>query len=441
MNTSFRDRLAFFSAIALGLGVSTGHSAGIIAAAGMPLACLAPGKRRAAFHSAFAYYFAGLWPILPGLNRYFRQSETLFIPLVVWIVGAILLSVPWTLAWTSHVSLHSLWRVPLAHLVTIVPPLGIIGVASPLTAAGYLFPGSSWLGLGAIALLPAVFLSTPPVDIRRRWVIRCSAIGFCLAVAIGGRVFHRGDVEPPRGWVAVNTHFGDVSEPFRDFMAARSIQQQAAASSARVLVFPEFVVPRWSASTEAFWRESLDTCRIRGQVLAIGAGLPARAALPGNDPERLSNLRSYDFAAAIDALRADTPSRFHSRAIPQYRVVQRPVTIDNTLVVIGAESATYYQRIPVPIGMWRPLTGTGVPLRLAASGILSLDHQRAAVLICYEQMLTFPILASMLQHPTVIVGISNTFWVDGTTIPRYQATAVRGWARLFGLPYLLAVNS
>jgi apolipoprotein N-acyltransferase len=75
------------------------------------------------------------------------------------------------------------------------------------------------------------------------------------------------------------------------------------------------------------------------------------------------------------------------------------------------------------------------------TGVLAIDHQRAAVLICYEQLLTFPILVSMLQRPTVIIGISNTFWVDGTPIPRYQAAAVRGWARLFHLPYFLAVNS
>jgi apolipoprotein N-acyltransferase len=77
--------------------------------------------------------------------------------------------------------------------------------------------------------------------------------------------------------------------------------------------------------------------------------------------------------------------------------------------------------------MWRPFTRISVPLRLSAPGILEIDHERAAVLICYEQLLTFPILASMLQHPTVIVGISNTFWVGHTTIPRYQATALRGW--------------
>jgi hypothetical protein len=56
-------------------------------------------------------------------------------------------------------------------------------------------------------------------------------------------------------------------------------------------------------------------------------------------------------------------------------------------------------------------------------------------------MLTLPILASVMAHPTVIVGINNTFWVDHTTIPRYQATALRGWAKLFHVPYFLAVNS
>ena len=63
------------------------------------------------------------------------------------------------------------------------------------------------------------------------------------------------------------------------------------------------------------------------------------------------------------------------------------------------------------------------------------------MLICYEQLLTFPILTSLLEHPVVIVGISNTFWVDRTTIPVYEANAVRSWAKLFRLPYLLATNS
>ena len=116
-------------------------------------------------------------------------------------------------------------------------------------------------------------------------------------------------------------------------------------------------------------------------------------------------------------------------------------SFDNTLLILGAESSTFYQRVPVPIGMWQPFGKHGVPLRLNAPASVRIDGQRVAVLICYEQILTYPILASMLQRPTVLVGISNTFWFAGTPIPRYQASAVRAWAKLFRVPYLLAVNS
>jgi hypothetical protein len=147
MNTVFRNRFSFWSAIAMGFGVSTGYPLGIIAAAGTPLVCLTPGTRKAAFRSTLGYYVAATWPMVPGLDRYSGQSATSLIPIAMWVLAAILLSVPWTIAWTSDRPFDCLWRVPLALLATIVPPLGVIGLASPLTAAGYLFPerlGSAW---------------------------------------------------------------------------------------------------------------------------------------------------------------------------------------------------------------------------------------------------------------------------------------------------------
>jgi apolipoprotein N-acyltransferase len=413
--------------------MSTGHPLGLMAASGMPVACLAPGTRKGTFKNAFGYYIAALWPMVPGLERYIGRSATFVAPMALWVFTAVLLSIPWTIAATSD-RLQCLWRAPLALLVTVIPPLGIIGLASPVTAAGYLFMGTGWAGLAVVAFLPGILLATQVLTFRRRLVVRCFLIALCIGVAIGGRLSRSGDAQTPRGWVAVNTHFGDVSQPFRDFVAAQLIQQKAAESPARVLIFPEAVVPRWSEATEAFWHQSLDGCRRRGQILAIGAGLPTKTSQ--HEPDKLSDLQLYDFGAAIDALRT-----MDTTVLRTFQRKPRLEPIDNAMLVVGADSATFYQRVPVPVGMWQPLSRTSVPLRLTAPGVFTIDHQRAAVLICYEQMLTFPILASMLQHPTVIIGISNTFWVKGTPIPKYQATALRGWARLFRLPYLLAVNS
>jgi hypothetical protein len=410
----------------MGLGVSTGYPLGIVAAAGMPLVCLGPDTRKAALRAALGYYVAALWPIVPGIERYLGQSKTV-LAVMLWALAATLLSTPWTIAWTSKRTQY-IWRAPAAFLATVIPPLGIIGLASPLTGAGYLLPGTGWAGLAVVALLPGILLS------MRSSIWRLRLGGVATALCLASHLFYPVDPQPPTGWIAINTQFGDLSQPFRDFAAAQFIQQKADESSARVLIFPEAVVPRWSEATEAFWQRTLDRCRARGQTLAIGAGLPASRTNDGRD--KLSDLHWYDFREALEALKGIDTRSSCGRALPP-----APEPIDNAMILVGAESSRFYQRVPVPIGMWRPFDRTSVRIRLAGPGVIALDQEHAAVLICYEQLLTFPILVSMFQHPTVIVAISNTFWVDATTIPLYEGTAVHAWAKLFHLPYIAAVNS
>jgi len=430
MTQRSENAFSFSVATAIGLAVSTGHPVGLAAAAGMPIVCLLPGSRKAAFESTLGYYAAGLWPVIPGLQRYIGSSVSPLIPLAIWLFVATLLSAPWAVAWTDRPA-KCLWRVPLAFVATTIPPLGIIGFISPLTAAGYLFPSTGWAGLTAVALLPGVFLAARGMAPRVRFAVVCVAFAACGLLAISGRVRTPVEVETIPGWVGVNTHFGDVSQRFRDYAAASFIQHEAGESTARVLIFPEFIVPRWSEATEAFWRRTLDRSRKRGQVLVIGAGLPSTA--------RMSNARpAYDFAVAIDALEGRGSS---SPGTTKAFAGSSPEPVENTVLIVGASSGKLYQRVPVPIGMWRPFSNVSVPLRVNGPGVIEIDHQRAAVLICYEEMLTFPVLASMLQHPTAIIGISNSFWFDDTTIPVYQAAALRGWARLFRLPFFMAVNS
>ncbi len=117
--------------------------------------------------------------------------------------------------------------------------------------------------------------------------------------------------------------------------------------------------------------------------------------------------------------------------------------LTNSVVVIGARVQTAVrQRIPVPGGMWNPFHPEGnFALNLFAPGTIDVGGQRAAILICYEQLLTWPILRSALERPTLLIGVSNEAWTTGTTIPRGQHACVRAWARLFWLPVLSAINS
>jgi apolipoprotein N-acyltransferase len=429
MTQRSENALSFCAATALGLAVSTGHPVGFAAAAGMPIVCLLARSRKNAFESTLGYYTAGLWPMIPGLQRYIGSSASPLIPFAVWLFAAILLSLPWTVAWTDRPARY-IWRVPLAFVATTIPPLGIIGFISPLTAAGYLFPSTSWTGLAALAFLPGVFLAARSMAPRARFAVLCLVFTTGGLLAISGRANTSVEAETIPGWVGVNTHFGDVSQLSRDYAAATFIQEKAAESPDRVLIFPEFIVPRWSEATEAYWHRSLDRCRKRGQTLVIGAGLPSNAATRNDRP-------AYNFAAAIEVLQ----SRDSSVGTVHDSIRSTPESVENTLLVLGANSGKLYQRVPVPIGMWRPFSKVSVPLRVNGPGVIEVDHQRAAVLICYEEMLTFPVLGSMLQHPTVIIGISNSFWFNETTIPAYQAAALRGWARLFRLPLFMAVNS
>ena len=309
MTSRPRVGLSLCAAVALGLAVSTGYPAGIVTGIAMPVVCMIPTSRRFAFASAFGYYSAGLWPMIPSARHFTGQSAPILTATLMWVGAAALLSVPWTLAWTPNGRLHYLWRVPLAEIAAILPPLGLIGFISPLTGAGYLFPGTGWAGLTATGLLPGVVLAFDHSTIGRSRVCLRLAFSVVIALGVGSHYFGRQEAKPPNHWEAVNTDFGDLSRPLQDFVAAQSIQERVAASPARVVIFPEFVVPRWSDATAAFWQQTLDGCRTRGQILAIGAGLPRKLANPQNratpNVDMVKERTSFSAAGAIQALQVN----------------------------------------------------------------------------------------------------------------------------------------
>jgi predicted amidohydrolase len=404
--------------LAIGLALSSAHPMGIILSVGVPALTLVQSTRRWSYAAALSYYGGALWSIIPGARNFFGSDSSFLDALVLWIVSGLLLAIPWALVWTKD-RRQILWRAPVGLILSAVPPMGFIGWASPLTSAGLLFPGSSWLGLVGCALAMGALALRPKPTIL--------VLG---TVAIGLNLFF---VSPSlNGWQGINTNLGAVSgeqaSALAQFEAVEYVQRRALASNERVIVFPEAIVPSWTPATDSFWEDTINKLRSSGKTIIVGAKVI--------DAQPASPFSADDFALSLATLQS-TPAVPHVSPLSR---VDDATAYRNVLIVRGLENTMFDQRMPVPISMWRPFTTGGVQLHLRGPAILPVEGQRAAVLICYEQLLTWPILTSLIGKPTVIVAVANDYWARGTTIPDFQRSAVRAWARLMSIPYVSATN-
>jgi len=121
---------------------------------------------------------------------------------------------------------------------------------------------------------------------------------------------------------------------------------------------------------------------------------------------------------------------------------------DNVLVRITGQRAevVYRERMPVPGAMWQPwrqLAGEsgGARAHFFAYPVVEIAGKKIAPLICYEQLIVWPILQSMLHHPDMVLAVGNGWWTTGTSIVEIQRTSVVAWARLFYKPFVMSFNT
>jgi apolipoprotein N-acyltransferase len=68
------------------------------------------------------------------------------------------------------------------------------------------------------------------------------------------------------------------------------------------------------------------------------------------------------------------------------------------------------------------------------------DGRKAAVIVCYEAFLTWPIAVSMTRKPDVIICAANLWWCRETSLPVTQKNVVSLWALTFGVPAVFVRN-
>jgi apolipoprotein N-acyltransferase len=230
----------------------------------------------------------------------------------------------------------------------------------------------------------------------RRWPFST----FLLAPCWIWSVMNLSVPEEPAKWAAVDTQFGGSNGKYADYQQHQQTIDRALAIQAEigaaVVVLPESALGLWTPTIERLWTRGLE-----GSEVTVYGGA----------------------------------------------VIVNETGYDNVMLELTEQGASvrYRQRMPVPVSMWQPWLGlhsapAGARADFFANPVVLVRGYRVATLLCYEQLLVWPILQSMLQQPDVIVAPVNGWWTSGTEIVAVQHATAEAWARLFGLPLAVAIN-
>lgn len=367
-----------------------GETAWIGLSALVPLFWSAARDRWTAGAVALAFYLSASRGLPIGTGIFFASTAPAWFGWALWIAVGVVNAAAWVVFWHARRVGRAL-AAPLIVLLTAIPPIGFIGWSNPLTAAGVLYPGLGFVGLGMLCALWMAWLN------QRRMVV--VVLGMIALVA--NVVRPAMSIERP-GWEGVDTHYGKLASGSDDFSASfervEGVAQLADAVPAnQVAVLPETVLGLYTSATE-------------GLLASVSRELAAR----------------------------------HSAVIVGAELLGKPGTLhlENALVVLGDSRAKpMLERVPVPIGMWRPWSRRTFDAYPFGSGVATVRGHRVAYAICYEQLLVYPLLVSFAHRPDVMVGAANDWWAKGTSIPVIQGQVLDTWGRLFAVPVVRAMNA
>ena len=179
---------------------------------------------------ALAHFLAASRGLPVGTAIFYGAQ--LALGLGLWFAGSFLFVAVHAALWTGKGGWHRPIRYAIATLLMSVPPFGIVGWASPITAAGILFPGWCWFGLAA-NVAGLLVMTT------KRWP--------AAAIVMGGAfLWSAANWTPPaapEGWAGIDTSFehneaGQYAD-YAQHMATIAMVRQAAAQGAEVIVLPE----------------------------------------------------------------------------------------------------------------------------------------------------------------------------------------------------------
>ena len=386
MRPDLRTSLLTVSAIGAGWLAWSGFVLALPLSLAFPVVWSMAKSRQVAAVVSGGYFLAASRGLPQGVATFYGSD---ILPgILLWVVASSAFIFVHTLLWTVADGLQRAFRYLMAVILMAVPPFGILGWAHPITAAGVLFPGWGTLGLVALAIGLAVLVT------RYRPIAILALSGMWAWSAAGWTP----PLLPP-GWMGVDLEYG--ASLGRDSSLQRQLDLAGEAlgtfpAGGRVAVFPESALGLWTPTVERVWHRALkgsDKIVIAGAAVVFDGGY------------------------------------------------------DNVLVAITKAGGRiiYRERMPVPGAMWQPWRGLfeeggGARAHFFENPIVDIGDTRVAPLICYEQLIVWPVLQSLARDPDLIIAVGNGWWTASTSIVGIQTASAAAWAHLFDKPLVTSFN-
>lgn len=392
-SASFLPFRAIHNIACVALGIATGWVAWgyyLPVAIFLPVIWVKTSSKKAAWLVGLGYHLAASRGLIAGVPIFF--DSTVFYGMFLWAMAGLMVSLPYYIF--SYVRNPYLSIILLLSSL-ILPPVGIVGFANPLTAAGLIFPGTGFAGLFLSLVL--IFLAVWLLNKKNRWA-------FCLIIAL---VLSLPEILKPSSveddsFKGISTHFSgnptDIGDKFfRDYQKFTQIYNDHGQTDFKILALPEASAGIWFDSTKDLW---------------------------GRWQKNLKNDQSIILSTLLP-------------------VSKKGLETYNTLIEMKKDGFTvlYKARQSVPIAMWDPWREDNVKNNWFGNSVFEVAGKKATALICYEAYLTWPILQSFLSgDPETIFFAANHWWSKDTSLLRIQEKCVSSWARLFDARVISAVN-
>lgn len=362
------------------------------------------------YGSESARFMAGVLALVLAWRFCVRTRLSAWLVLAGWYLGAsIAIPSAWAAffgddwGWATWMAFAALSAAPALILPSRLTPLALsfaavvttltpIGMVNPVLAATAFFPGLGWLGL----LLALALLSFPYIKHEKLFT------SGLIVAALAGTVLNTKTPNPvqPEGAWAVETREGAHPTLVVEWFARQArVTLNARAfieGGATLVVTPEGTVDSWDAWSKLAWKKTAEAAKKHRSMLLVGVYRHA----PGS--------RIWQ-----DGLLDMTTGKFYGASMP------------------------------MPTSMWKPWDDKEhYPIDLSQlPRTIQTPQGEAAYLICYEEMLLWPLAAKMAAgNPSFLISVVNQWFTTSTTSFVPQERSIRLQARLWGLPLVRAAN-